>query len=87
MATLVSNTGTSTTSGPTNSGNCILGWTRLVAAMHRLGFQENEMRVIWSVLAAIIHLGAAGVVKGKKYKINKKILYKKKGRKITFKGK
>ncbi|XP_078680544.1 unconventional myosin-XVIIIa-like isoform X5 [Branchiostoma floridae x Branchiostoma belcheri] len=41
-----------------------LAWARLQGAMEVLGFTEDEQKAIWSVLAAVYHLGAAGAVKG-----------------------
>ncbi|XP_078599042.1 unconventional myosin-XVIIIa-like isoform X5 [Branchiostoma floridae x Branchiostoma japonicum] len=41
-----------------------LAWARLQGAMEVLGFTDDEQKAIWSVLAAVYHLGAAGAVKG-----------------------
>jgi hypothetical protein len=42
----------------------MLEFARVCAGMQTLGFCDAEMKVIWSVLAAIYHLGTAGAVKG-----------------------
>lgn len=42
----------------------MLEFARVCTAMQTLGFSEAESKVIWSVLAAIYHLGTAGAVKG-----------------------
>jgi predicted membrane-bound mannosyltransferase len=42
----------------------MLEFARVCTAMHILGFSEAEMKVIWSVLSAVYHLGIAGAVKG-----------------------
>jgi len=42
----------------------MLEFARVCAAMQILGFSEAEIKVIWSVLSAIYHLGIAGAVKG-----------------------
>jgi predicted membrane-bound mannosyltransferase len=42
----------------------MLEFARVCAAMQTLGFSEAEIKVIWSVLSAIYHLGIAGAVKG-----------------------
>ncbi|XP_023703143.1 unconventional myosin-XVIIIa isoform X2 [Cryptotermes secundus] len=42
----------------------MLEFARVCTAMQALGFSEAESKVIWSVLAAIYHLGIAGAVKG-----------------------
>ncbi|KDR16277.1 Myosin-XVIIIa, partial [Zootermopsis nevadensis] len=41
----------------------MLEFARVCAGMQTLGFSDVEMKVIWSVLAAIYHLGSAGAVK------------------------
>ena len=40
-------------------------WTKVVHACNTLGITAEESMALWNVLAAIIHLGAAGAVKGK----------------------
>jgi len=42
----------------------MLEFARVCAAMQILGFSDAEIKVIWSVLSAIYHLGIAGAVKG-----------------------
>jgi hypothetical protein len=42
----------------------MLEFARVCAAMQTLGFSDAEIKVIWSVLSAIYHLGIAGAVKG-----------------------
>lgn len=42
----------------------MLEFARLCDAMQTLGISEAEIKVIWSVLSAIYHLGIAGAVKG-----------------------
>jgi myosin-18 len=42
----------------------MLEFARVCTAMQTLGFSEAESKVIWSVLAAIYHLGIAGAVQG-----------------------
>lgn len=42
----------------------MLDYARACAAMQTLGFSEAEIKIIWSVLSAIYHLGIAGAVKG-----------------------
>ena len=42
----------------------MLEFARVCAAMQILSFSEAEIKVIWSVLSAIYHLGIAGAVKG-----------------------
>ncbi|XP_069699013.1 unconventional myosin-XVIIIa isoform X2 [Periplaneta americana] len=42
----------------------MLEFARVCAAMQALSFSAAEIKVIWSVLAAIYHLGIAGAVKG-----------------------
>jgi hypothetical protein len=42
----------------------MLEFARVCAAMQTLGFSEAEIKVIWSVLSAVYHLGIAGAVKG-----------------------
>lgn len=42
----------------------MLEFARVCASMQTVGFSDAEMKVIWSVLAAIYHLGTAGAVKG-----------------------
>lgn len=41
-----------------------MNFARLVAALESLGVPETESRCVWSVLAAIFHLGVAGAVRG-----------------------
>jgi myosin-18 len=45
----------------------MLEFARVCAGMQTLGFSDAEMKVIWSVLAVIYHLGTAGAVKGTVY--------------------
>lgn len=40
-------------------------FTRLVQAFGTLNVDNVSVRALWSVLAAIIHLGAAGVARGR----------------------
>ena len=40
-------------------------WTKVVHACNTLGITAEESMALWNVLAAIIHLGAAGAVKGR----------------------
>ncbi|XP_071946563.1 unconventional myosin-XVIIIa-like isoform X2 [Antedon mediterranea] len=40
------------------------GWNKIQNACQVLGFTSEECRALWSVVAAIIHLGAAGAMKG-----------------------
>ena len=40
-------------------------WTKVVHACTTLGITQEESMALWSVLGAIIHLGAAGAVKGR----------------------
>ncbi|XP_033101042.1 unconventional myosin-XVIIIa-like [Anneissia japonica] len=40
------------------------GWNKVQTACQILGFTPDECRALWSVVAAIIHLGAAGAMKG-----------------------
>lgn len=42
----------------------MLEFARVCVAMQTLGFSEAEIKVIWSVLSAVYHLGIAGAVKG-----------------------
>ncbi|KAJ8980816.1 hypothetical protein NQ317_000548 [Molorchus minor] len=42
-----------------------LDFVKVCSAMNILGFADTEQRLIFSVLAAIFHLGCAGAVKGK----------------------
>jgi myosin-18 len=42
----------------------MLEFARVCAAMQILGFSEAEIKVIWSVLSAVYHLGIAGAVRG-----------------------
>nr|XP_006817918.1 PREDICTED: unconventional myosin-XVIIIa [Saccoglossus kowalevskii] len=39
-------------------------WSHVLSACKLLGFRDDECKALWAVLAAIIHLGAAGAVKG-----------------------
>ncbi|XP_070572199.1 unconventional myosin-XVIIIa-like isoform X2 [Ptychodera flava] len=39
-------------------------WALLLSACKVLGIRDEECRALWAVLAAIIHLGAAGATKG-----------------------
>lgn len=39
-------------------------WQRIMNACSVLGITNDEIKTLWSVVAAVIHLGAAGVVKG-----------------------
>ncbi|XP_077996224.1 unconventional myosin-XVIIIa-like isoform X2 [Glandiceps talaboti] len=39
-------------------------WSLILSACRVLGFRDEECKALWAVLAAIIHLGAAGAVKG-----------------------
>lgn len=39
-------------------------FSKLCLALSTLGATEKETNVIWSILAAIYHLGSAGVVQG-----------------------
>uniref|UniRef100_T1J6E8 Myosin motor domain-containing protein n=1 Tax=Strigamia maritima TaxID=126957 RepID=T1J6E8_STRMM len=41
-----------------------LAWVRIQVAMEQLKIEAEESKVIWCVLAAIYHLGAAGASKG-----------------------
>lgn len=40
-------------------------FTRLVQAFVALNVENSSVKALWAVLAAIVHLGAAGVAKGK----------------------
>ena len=42
----------------------VQAWSKIYHSMTVLGISESEMTAIYSVLAAIYHLGAAGTVKG-----------------------
>ena len=42
-----------------------VSYARLVAALESLGVAETDSRCIWSILAAIYHLGVAGAMRGK----------------------
>jgi myosin-18 len=42
----------------------MIEFARVCTAMQTLGFSETEIKVIWSVLSAVYHLGIAGAVKG-----------------------
>jgi myosin-18 len=42
----------------------MLEFARVCTGMQTLGFCDTEIKVIWSVLAAVYHLGIAGAVKG-----------------------
>lgn len=42
-----------------------IAWARIRAAMDVLSVSPEEQSAIWSVLAAIYHLGTAGVARGK----------------------
>ncbi len=39
-------------------------WTKVLHACNTLGISAEESMALWAVLAAIIHLGAAGATKG-----------------------
>ncbi|XP_071848331.1 unconventional myosin-XVIIIa-like isoform X3 [Apostichopus japonicus] len=39
-------------------------WQRIINACSVLGITKEEIKTLWSVLASVIHLGAAGAVKG-----------------------
>ncbi|KAK2710417.1 hypothetical protein QYM36_011814, partial [Artemia franciscana] len=39
-------------------------WARVVSALELLGVKPTEVKAIWSVLAAIYHIGVAGAIKG-----------------------
>jgi myosin-18 len=41
-----------------------VSYARLVAALESLGVAETDSRCIWSILAAIYHLGVAGAMRG-----------------------
>lgn len=41
-----------------------IAWARIRAALDVLGVSPDEQHAIWSVLAAIYHLGTAGAVRG-----------------------
>uniref|UniRef100_A0A0P6DC77 Unconventional myosin-XVIIIa n=1 Tax=Daphnia magna TaxID=35525 RepID=A0A0P6DC77_9CRUS len=41
-----------------------VSYARLVAALESLGVAESDSRCIWSILAAIYHLGVAGAMRG-----------------------
>ena len=40
-------------------------WTEIEFALQMLGISEEEAKGIWTILAAICHLGCAGVAVGK----------------------
>ena len=40
-------------------------WTEIEFALQMLGISEEESKGIWAILAAICHLGCAGVAVGK----------------------
>ena len=40
-------------------------WTEIEFALQMLGISEEEAKGIWAILAAICHLGCAGVAVGK----------------------
>lgn len=40
-------------------------FSRLCGALTVIGVSDGEMKVIWSVIASILHLGAAGAVYSK----------------------
>ena len=40
-------------------------WTELEFALQMLGISEDEAKGIWAILAAICHLGSAGIAVGK----------------------
>lgn len=40
-------------------------FVKVCSALNVLGISENEQKLVFSVLAAIFHLGCAGAVKGK----------------------
>jgi len=42
----------------------VQSWHRTLDAMNVLGFTEDEVSAVCSVLAAVCHLGAAGAVSG-----------------------
>ena len=46
-----------------------VSYARLVAALESLGIAESESRCIWSILAAIYHLGVAGAMRGPTNKV------------------
>jgi len=54
---------------------CQMEFSKLCLALTALGATEKEILVIWSVLAAIYHLGYSGVVQGNS--INQKKIVKK----------
>jgi len=39
-------------------------WLRLLSATKTLGISSQESHALWSVLAAIYHLGVASVIRG-----------------------
>ena len=41
-----------------------VNFARLLAALESLGIAENDSRCLWSILAAIYHLGVAGAIRG-----------------------
>ena len=48
----------------------VQNWSKIHHSMTVLGISEGEMSAMYSVLAAIYHLGAAGTVKGRSYSRN-----------------
>lgn len=76
---LDSSSSTTTSSSGSNSETCAfmtplvtaedrqkaaVSYARLVAALESLNVAEKESRCIWSILAAIYHLGVAGAMRG-----------------------
>ncbi|XP_048583145.1 unconventional myosin-XVIIIa-like isoform X2 [Nematostella vectensis] len=47
-----------------DSAKCSVKWTELEFALNMLGISADEAKAIWSTLAAIYHLGSAGVTIG-----------------------
>ena len=41
-----------------------VNFARLLAALESLGIADNDSRCLWSILAAVYHLGVAGAVRG-----------------------
>lgn len=41
-----------------------VSWLRAIAALELLGVTPEEAKAVWAVLATIVHLGAAGAIKG-----------------------